>query len=587
MKLNQLLLASPTPAIVSKQGVRRLPRWVLLVIVCAYLLAGFIGRAPWKHNDIVSTALMHALAMGQSDWLHPSLLDQPLGGGAYLPYWLGAWAIQLFSGTFGLIVATQLPYLLMLAGTLVFTWYGTYYLALNRSAQPLAFAFGGEASPHPYASAIADGSLLALIASLGLAQLGHEVGPLPMQVFFVTMLFASCSALRFQLKLPLLGVLIASTGLGLSGAPTIAALLCLAGVISLAFTNDAVDPFELNAPSHKHQHRKKALAVLACGAVGMLAPLLLNGFSWKLDWPLLELTEWQRIGRLFLWFLWPLWPFAFFTIWQWRRHLTAPHLFWPLCLVVISIGQLIFSHGSDWAIAVSLPAFAVLAAFSLPALNRGLSALIDWLTLVFFTICGLTVWVMWVAMLTGWPKQPAANVKRLVPGFVLEFSWISFALAMLATLAWFSLVRWRTARHRSAIWKSLVLPAGGTLWAWILLMTLWLPVFNYARSYIPMMEKVTTHIPKGDCVIAYELSASQLAALHLHGPWVVHTLPDNDPKVCKWMISNSQSIPFWHTNLSQDWDILHTIGRPSDKNEDMVILKRKTPTSMAATRSNF
>ena len=39
-----------------------------------------------------------------------------------------------------------------------------------------------------------------------------------------------------------------------------------------------------------------------------------------------------------------------------------------------------------------------------------------------------------------------------------------------------ALVRWRTGRHRNALWKSLVLPAGGVALAWLLLMTLWLPL---------------------------------------------------------------------------------------------------------------
>ena len=36
------------------------------------------------------------------------------------------------------------------------------------------------------------------------------------------------------------------------------------------------------------------------------------------------------------------------------------------------------------------------------------------------------------------------------------------------TLAWLWLVRWRTGRHRHALWKSLVLPAGGVALCWLL-----------------------------------------------------------------------------------------------------------------------
>src|SRR6218665_1982897 len=67
------------------------------------------------------------------------------------------------------------PFAAVLVVTLLATWYGTYYLARSPGAQPVAFAFGGEANPPDYARAMADGALLALIACLGLAQLSHEM----------------------------------------------------------------------------------------------------------------------------------------------------------------------------------------------------------------------------------------------------------------------------------------------------------------------------------------------------------------------------------------------------------------------------
>jgi hypothetical protein len=66
-------------------------------------------------------------------------------------------------------------------------------------------------------------------------------------------------------------------------------------------------------------------------------------------------------------------------------------------------------------------------------------------------------------METGVPAKPAANVARLAPGFrscvpVAGLSWPRW----LGTLAWIALARWRTGRHRTALWKSMVLPAAGT-----------------------------------------------------------------------------------------------------------------------------
>ena len=61
--------------------------------------------------------------------------------------------------------------------------------------QPVPFAFGGEARPADYARAMADGGLLALVATLGLAQLSHETTPALAQVAFTSVTFFAIAAL--------------------------------------------------------------------------------------------------------------------------------------------------------------------------------------------------------------------------------------------------------------------------------------------------------------------------------------------------------------------------------------------------------
>ena len=53
--------------------------------------------------------------------------------------------------------AARIPFVLLLALTLQATWYGIHDLARSPGAQPVAFAFGGEAAPADYARAMADG----------------------------------------------------------------------------------------------------------------------------------------------------------------------------------------------------------------------------------------------------------------------------------------------------------------------------------------------------------------------------------------------------------------------------------------------
>ena len=165
----------PTPALVTQRAAQRLPRWALMLLCAAYLLPGQFAREPWKNADITAFGYMASLADGRSPWTAPALAGLP-GDGALLPYWLGALSIKLLP-FIDAANAARVPFALLLAATLALIWYSTQHLARTEAAQPVAFAFGGEASPLDYARALADGAVLATIASLGLLQLGHETTP--------------------------------------------------------------------------------------------------------------------------------------------------------------------------------------------------------------------------------------------------------------------------------------------------------------------------------------------------------------------------------------------------------------------------
>jgi hypothetical protein len=88
---------------------------------------------------------------------------------------------------------------------------------------------------------------------------------------------------------------------------------------------------------------------------------------------------------------------------------------------MVTLGATLMMGSSDRTLLLALPAIASLAAFALPTLKRQMASLVDWFTLLFFSFCGLTIWVVWLAMHTGFPPQAAANVARLAPGFVSQF----------------------------------------------------------------------------------------------------------------------------------------------------------------------
>ena len=219
---------------------------------------------------------------------------------------------------------------------------------------------------------------------------------------------------------------------------------------------------------------------------------------------------------------------------------------------------------------------AALAAFALPTLRRSVAALIDWFTLLFFSGCALIIWIVWISMQTGFPRQPAANVTRLAPGFESSFSLTAFAVAIAATLAWLWLVKWRVGRHRAAIWKSLVLPAGGAALSWLLLMTLWLPLLDYARSYAPLVRRtliVMKHQPI--CVQVHGLSRSQVAAFRFHGHLRVE--PASKVPQCPWLIVDKDAMPTLSGAVNRDdWTYHSSLRHPADRDEDLTVFRRKT-----------
>ena len=241
----------PSPAIVPQSAVRRLPRWALLLLCLAYIAPGFVGRDPWRGADMTALGYMLELAQGHTPWLSPLLGDLPPETDGLLPYWLGAWAMQFASPWLAPEWAARIPFVLLLALTLQATWYGIHDLARSPGAQPVAFAFGGEAAPADYARAMADGGLLALLACLGLAQPSHETTSYLVQLCCTSLIFYGLAASPHQRAWPLLALAAGLPGLVLSGAPTLALLYGLVfkiigSIFSVYWQSNALQNLESN-----------------------------------------------------------------------------------------------------------------------------------------------------------------------------------------------------------------------------------------------------------------------------------------------------------------------------------------------------
>jgi hypothetical protein len=442
--------------------------------------------------------------------------------------------------------------------TLSLTWYTTFQLARTEAAQPVAFAFGGEAETVDYARAIADAAVLALIACLGLLQLGHETTPELAQLFGVGLYLWSLAAAPYRVWRVRAAAIAALVLLSDSGAPSMALAMGLAGTL-------------VCARSGYGQVRAHAPWMLLATVAGALSATWLGAWAWRVEVrsdPALML----KIARLWLWFMWPAWLLAAWTLWRWRGYLQHRHVSAPLLTVVVALAASFGMGASDRALLLGLPGLAVLAAFALPTLNRSTSAAIDWFSMILFTLLAGAIWVIYVSAQTGFPARPAANVAKLAPGFTAEFAWPALALALLATSCWIWLVRWRTGRHREALWKSLVLPAGGVALCWLLLMTLGLPFADYARSNRPLVERLRPHVPAQACIAARDQPLSLIAALEFFGPYRVDAHSDAQHTDCQYLLRVEridqplEPLPGWNAIARE--------MRPTDRNNQFVVYRR-------------
>ncbi len=197
----------------------------------------------------------------------------------------------------------------------------------------------------------------------------------------------------------------------------------------------------------------------------------------------------------------------------------APHVAIPLSVIgPLLVLVVLQSHQSNRLFMLLLPPLSVLATFALPTLKRGAINAIDWFATVEFHDARQLRLACLDAGLFGFPRRSRATSRVSRLGFVPQFKILSFVCAVAVTVCWFVLVRWRLARHPKVLWRSVVLSSAGTTLMWVLLMTLWLPVVNYSRTYKDVAEQIAIHLPDDyTCISPVRLGDAQIATFAYFG----------------------------------------------------------------------
>ncbi|MCX5592688.1 ArnT family glycosyltransferase [Alcaligenes endophyticus] len=515
-----------TPARLTAPAAVKLPRQILVLTGLIYILAGLFFRDPWKTDDVVSLATMLTAINDGSlkAWLLPQVGHLAYAEAGPFTTWIGALSISLLAPVFTLftselnaaIIASRMPNLLWFGLLCVGLWRASYWLGRRPEAQPVRLPFGGEPSITDYGRMIADATLLLTLATVGIIWRMHETSEVPALIGFQAIVIYSLVRMfqRPGSGAALLGLTLGVCFLtrGIVGASPI----LLASVLSIAF----VQPLQKHA-----KWLALSLAIATAIVMAWWIPAQRIGPYWTQQWLLWNLQSVAWVGfaallnslRDLAWFLWPTWPLTLLAIWQWRAWVRAPHLLLPLIFLGSSFSSLLFIQGSfepEYSLLV-LPC-ALLGAFALPTLRRGIVNALDWFAIMCFSLTAATVWLGWIAQQTGWPSKIAHNIARQTQGYDTFISIPAILIALVGTAAWILLVRWRLSVRPAGLLRGTVLSAGGLITTWLLLVTLWMPSLDYVRSYrsvsADLAQALRTHQQAGECLRAEGVGSGQRAS---------------------------------------------------------------------------
>ena len=506
-----MLSQRSTPVKMSQEAASKLPRWSLIALLVVFAFAGLWNSDFWTTRDAESFATAVSILMNSgAQTLLPVVVDSPITGHGPLTAWVSALFIALFgqSGLFAFlsdVTAHHLAAAFWFAGTTTALWYGTWYLARRPEAQPIAFAFGGEASPRDYSRVVADSTVLLFVATFGIVTRQHEAVT---DTALLTMTALNFYGLTSALRRPRLGMFIAglAAGAALLASTVFAAFWLLVGsllVTSLVNTYPNVRP-------------KRIASLLSGFFVGALCwPIVAfvlypaEAAQWFSLWAAAQVSffgltttdTYLWFVKNAVWYLCPIWPFVLWGLYTWRRHLRLKltHLYVPFILVVTGLFATIFSshQAADSVFLTFLPPMAVIAAFGLVTVRRDQENVLDWFSISIFTLGLLTLWTYWFAWLTAFAPKMAKSVQMLAPGSAPSFD-SGLVLAAVTTVCWLVFVGWRLTHRPVVAWRGPWLCALGMTALVAGSIGLYHTGITLNRSYEPVVTAVTDILSESD-----------------------------------------------------------------------------------------
>ncbi len=513
----------------------------LLIILCGiWLMMGLVGHEPWKplESDAVSTikhVLDHQAYLAPTSASHDALSNPPL---YYLTAALSANAfssvLDLHDGA-RIITGIWMLFTLLLVGMTGRELWGQ---GLGRQT---TFIF---------------------MSSIGLVVSAHTLTP---AVSALTGIAGGFYALALAKRRPYRASLLLGFGLSIGFLST--GLLPL----SIVLLTSLLLPVIFSAWRTASFAKVFGLAILV--AIACISPWVVYCFYAN---PALLTTWWLTATQplqhhhlyftnLMLWYAWPSLPLAIWALWRQRQTLLKDARY-QLCITFFIVAFAVIGLLGDTKDIYALPLLIPLTALgssSLETLKRGASSALNWFGLILFGMLGFIAWLGWAAMMSGNPAKLKERMVFLSGLTELHFNIFAFVIASALTLIWlFAALRSQHSNRSVATnW------AIGMTFLWTMLMTLWLPMIDSARSYQPVFTSLKQALPKEyNCIASEGLGSAQRDLLHYYANVKTHIARPNDKVHCDVYLIQDGRKPK-KIKTTDDWQQIWSGKRVRDRKE--------------------
>ena len=519
---------------------------LLIILCCIWICLGLVGHQPWKPNESASISIIKSMLAGEH------LLDPVAVGETTIKnpplYYLSA---TTFSKALSPILnthdAARIASGFWMALTLLLTgMIGRELWGLGMGRQ----------------------TTFIMLSSIGLITTAHLLMP---EVSALTGSAMAFYGLALAKRRPFRASVLLGMGMGISfmstGLMTAAISLLTAIVLPIFFK----------------AWRSKSYAIVLGLASITLAP-------WVLLWPALiwhispsDLSTWwhhqiqlTQLNHLYLirtlsWFAWPALPIAGWGIWRFRSGLLFKPKF-QLMLTFFLIAFLIIglkAKNSDVAVLTLLIPLVAMASGSAETLKRGAAGALNWFGLVLFGLMGILIWLGWIAIMTGHPAKLSARMHILSGLSEAHINLPALMIALFISLIWLITINAKRS-NRAAVTDWAV----GITMAWSLLMALWLPMIDSAKSYQGVMLSLQQALPvKPSCINSLGFGQAQQALLDYYTDLRVMPLKNEAIPSCHLFLVQEDK-NHAHINLGEDWKIIWQGNRPADRHEKFTLYQK-------------